>query len=1083
MATTINIDGKQITATVNQQELIANFSTPNYISSSNPSPLITTASSPESILTINANEVYASGTPTTIRSRSEADQINITDSVVQLVNFARTLIEPIPVTETFISSVQFKRALSHTFRIFQETTSIKVNSLKTDQINVNGKIIAKSVRPGVVDTVNVNGKLVAKSFKLSTSVDFANVLEKIYLTPKPLKTDSSIFTDNFTRVLNWYRTFTDNIRITDDYLGNANIDDDQYATFIKSISINVNAQEFAAKQIKVVNIDQINIADNSLKTTTLQKTNSWTATDQFSKQVSYIRAQTDPVNAGENNLKTISKFSVDSNNITDTNFNSIKLLKSDAISYPLETITKSINSSYSERNNISEYIGKSINNLFTETIQLSDTPAKSTSLLKTDLVNIEDSFTRTVDYLRIFEENDAVNYLVLENLLDYLLLESGDFLTTETYGAVRYPVILLNDPAVSFNSSIFKTDASQVTDSILAIRYIAYAISQADLLNITDSAVFLNIGLLSTSAANTTEIVYSVTNKTLIDQINITDDYLGLANIDDDQYASFGKSTIDTISIIELISKNISSNLQTDQNNVQDNSTITANSVSTDSGNVSNQSTRSIQPSISIATNVSETLVKNIGIISSDISNVIETKYLNISIAKADSFNVTDVTPVKNITSVNIDTTNTTETIYNSASKTLLDIINSSDSLYINSGLALTIQGNVQDTTSIATSLISIDSSTANDRSTSSIQPSISIATNISEILIKNINIVSSNTSNVIETTYFNISIPKLDSFNITDTTPVKDITSVSIDTTNTTETIYNSASKALLDIINSSDSLYINSGLALTTQIINITDSITVTRVGIITSAQSDLINTIDTLFKNIGLSLNLDTVNITDNFITAVNYLQTFEEFAPSDYLVLENLSDYLLLENGDFLITQSYPLLTLNDFNTNFTINTIKSDINNALDTPLKNIGKLVSDITNARDSFIFNYLKTLTDRINTTDDYLGVANIDDDQYASFNKRIIDQVNFAETSYKATAKILQDTINISNPVYLNTNTLKADTTNFAETITTVKLSSQSLLDTINVSNSGTAYWQGYFVDPFYVEPAYTGSLTTFT
>ena len=912
MATTIIIEGKKVTGTVTEKEVVVGGKSADVAA--------------VNVKTIGMDE---NAVPTNIRFRSEWSQAKTIDLFTRIVNYKRAFIDQINAIDQFTRIVNYNRIVPETVRVSQETTTFKVNSLKTDRINTGDSLLKSVRRDAVVDAVNVNGKFVAKSFKLNTSVDFANVLEKIYLTPKPLKTDSSIFTDNFTRVLNWYRTFTDNIRITDDYLGNANIDDDQYATFIKTISINVNVLEFATKQIKVVNIDQINVAENSLKTTTLQKTDSWTATDQFSRQVGYIRAQTDPVNAGENNLKTISKFSVDSNNITDTNlvkditnvsidttnttetvynfaskallhiinssdslyinsglalttqgnvqdnntitansvstdtstasdqstssiqpsisittniseilvkdinivssdisnvletkyfninipksnsfnitdtnFNSIELLKSDAISYPLETVTKSINSSYLQHGNISEYIGKNVVPGVNETIQLNDTPSKFTNLLKTDLVNIKDSFTRTVDYLRIFEENNAVDYLVLENLLDYLLLENGNFLTTEIYGGVRYPLILLNDLSVSFNSSIFKTNASQITDSIVAIKYIAYAISQEDLLNITDSAVFLNIGLLSTSAANTTETVYNVTNKTLIDQINITDDYLGLANIDDDQYASFGKSTINSINIIELIGKNISSNLQTDQSNVQDNNTITANSVST-------------------------------------------------------------------------------------------------------------------------------DISTASDQSTSSIQPSISITTNISEILVKDISIVSSDISNVLETKYFNINIPKSNSFNITDTTPVKDITSVSIDTTNTT------------------------------------------------------------------------------DNFSIIVDYLRTFQEYVFSEYLVLENLSDYLVLENGDFLITQSYPRIILNDFNIKVTIDTLKSEISNALSTP----------------------------------------------------------------------------------YLNLKSLKIDTTNFTDTITTTvtttttTFNSQEPLDITSVSSSGTAYWQDYFVDPFYVEPAYTGSLTTFT
>jgi hypothetical protein len=199
-----------------------------------------------------------------------------------------------------------------------------------------------------------------------------------------------------------------------------------------------------------------------------------------------------------------------------------------------------------------------------------------------------------------------------------------------------------------------------------------------------------------------------------------------------------------------------------------------------------------------------------------------------------------------------------------------------------------------------------------------------------------------------------------------------------------------------------------------------------------------------------------------------------------------MLENLSDFLLLENSDFLVTEIIPGpdITIGDVLRVSRLVTL-ADQFNVLDTPLNRIGKILTDQINTSDSFTrtVNYLQTFTDQINVTDDYLGNANIDDDQYVEFGKRIVDIVNFAENSYKSTAKILQHIANVSDQQYLSAGVVRADLINSTDTISLFKYRNQFNFEQIYVSSSGNAYLQNYFQDPAYVENGYVGTITTFT
>lgn len=852
MATTIKIEAKPAAGTVTQQEVVAKPTLTNYATSTNPTPTLVTANTTDVSLTITSTGLDEKAVPTTIRSRSESDFINISESVIRQVTYRRTFIDPITITDAFSRIVNFKRTISETVRVAQELVTLRASILKTDRVNVS-ETATKSIKPVRTDQINISESIL-KSAKV-TLADNINVLENIRLTPKPLKTDQITATDAFVRYLSWYRTFTETVNTTDDYLGNANIDDDQYATFGKRIFDIINLTESTSKQIKTAIFDLINnIGDLRFIRIDSLKTDSINSTDQFSRIAAYKRTQPDQINVSETALKSIKPSLTDNSTVTETKFLSIQLAKLDYVGYTTETVEKAIKPKYLDITNVSEIIGKKFTSgSISDSVQLIDTTLKSPKILISDSFTSTDAFTRLIQYSRV-----------------------------------------------------------------------------------------------------------------LTDQVTATDDYLGLANIDDDEYVTFGKGTLDTINVLESILKNINKPLATETVNVLETKYLNIKLLKTDNSNVSDQNTKYVQKTPSLVVNVSEITYKNINsTLTTETVNFADSVQKRANLLKTDSSQTTDsLTRVVNYLRTLLDTINTTDDYLGNA--------NIDDDQYLNFGKTI-------------------------------------------------------------------------------------------IDTVNFTESLSKRTSKTTTDQINFTDIIIANKYASI---------------------SPIDLFNVTDTPFKTIK-PLITDLANITDIFSRVANYLRTFEEPISGDYIVLENLSDYLLLETGDFLTTETYtPYILLNDY-IRFNASILKTDISNVIDSPLKRVSKPAADTANTTDSFarVVNYLRTLVDQINTTDDYLGNANVDDDQYVAFGKRIIDVVNIGESINKNVSKILQDITNASDQQYLNPKTVRTDQTNFTDIVTTFKYRNQFGLDQVNISSSGTAYGQNYFADPKYTTPGYTGTITTFT
>jgi hypothetical protein len=133
------------------------------------------------------------------------------------------------------------------------------------------------------------------------------------------------------------------------------------------------------------------------------------------------------------------------------------------------------------------------------------------------------------------------------------------------------------------------------------------------------------------------------------------------------------------------------------------------------------------------------------------------------------------------------------------------------------------------------------------------------------------------------------------------------------------------------------------------------------------------------------------------------------------------------------------------------------------------------------------FIFDFITTqlstsygIYDTVTATDDYYGVSNIDDDQYAQFNKTLTD--SYAVVDYPRYNVSLQktDTITKAEQTTLTIGKNIAETLHIAETFTYNKFAVTLFTDQILKSDSGTINNQNYFAST-YVEPGYAGTNRT--
>jgi hypothetical protein len=218
-------------------------------------------------------------------------------------------------------------------------------------------------------------------------------------------------------------------------------------------------------------------------------------------------------------------------------------------------------------------------------------------------------------------------------------------------------------------------------------------------------------------------------------------------------------------------------------------------------------------------------------------------------------------------------------------------------------------------------------------------------------------------------------------------------------------------------------------------------------------------------------------DTVNFTDSAIASKKFIQQFLE------TLQPNANDVRLKPKK--VIRDTITSADYYNYRMNYGRKFIEIlGMNTSSDRRYFRVGKGIRDTVNFTDTLqkVLAKYYFLYDTVRPTDDYYGLANVDDDQYARFNKKYND-VFTARDYFKYRASINRiDTFTKTDKTALKVTLPKLDSIHFTETFAYSKFSgyTRTLVDQIFKSDSGTINNQNYFASK-YVEPGYAGTNRT--
>jgi hypothetical protein len=380
--------------------------------------------------------------------------------------------------------------------------------------------------------------------------------------------------DVFNSQVSYKRKFTDILNTTDDYYGLANIDDDQYAGFYKQTREFLATQETFTRAVAVTLVDISDVSDPFFRiasynriftgnTETVNKSDTVSKNpnifkyeiilkqDYYSRIVNFYRAINETPKLFEQRLLRINSnivpnitsitdkksllysYSATTENITNTN------IFSRQVSY-IRKVTNYINTTddYYGLANVDDdqYAGFYKQTRDYLTFQESR-PIKSVSITTTpSIADISDPYISIAVFNRAFTNSTNRSDTVSKNFkpIKSEVILSQDYYSriVNFYRAVNDTQNLLEQKTLYISSFLANASASAIDKNLIFLRK-----------------------YLNTETIIGTDSNYTRTNfiRNIADYIDATDDYYGLANIDDDQYARVNKGIVDTISFVEKV--------------------------------------------------------------------------------------------------------------------------------------------------------------------------------------------------------------------------------------------------------------------------------------------------------------------------------------------------------------------------------------------------------------------------------------------------------------------------------------------------------------------------------------------------
>ena len=669
---------------------------------------------------------------------------------------------------------------------------------------------------------------------------------------------------------------------------------------------------------------------------------------------------------------------------------------------------------------------------------IGDTFKARTGKLFLELVSKSDVVSLLVNYKRTFIENKTVtevkSFAIGKKLVD----------TSSMQDSARKRLDKVFNDLFTYSDQNSKRVGKNVVENQLV-----------------SELVKLTTGKNVVDTATTQDVLSRQVNffRIFVDSVDATDDFLGEANVDDDQTARIGKNVVEYTTLSDTDSKKVSPNKLETVSTAEQKSVKTT-KVLLDSKILSDIVRLAYSKVTNDTTSNSEVLLVNLGKSVLEYTNTSDTPYKRVAKNYVDTLSNTDPN-AKTVGKNTNDTTDAADVNYMQFVKIVNELVNSTDVV-----AQLIKPGKVDQAAATDVKFLALGKNLVETQITTDVY---SRVVNYNRIF----------TDTVDATDDF------LGQANIDDDQTARVGKNV-IEYVGFQESKDFKTGKYLLDTLNSSEVLAKNFGKNLLDQF-----------------SKSDIVS--KTAGKNI-----VDAADAGDLFTRIVAYNRSFTDtLAYSEVVSKESRK----------ILTDLFSSVDL--FSRLVNYNRTFADITTTADIKYFNVSKKLVDTTNATTDTVFltpnkraedsftttdslsrtvDYKRTYTDIVDATDDFLGEANIDDDQIARVGKVLVDYPTTSdmptfsggktladsaaaqEASYKKTTKPVNDQFSTSETVNRKPGKGLVDTVISADVFSFNKTTNLPLLDSAGANDSGLINIQSYFAGTF-ATPGYVGTNTSFT
>ena len=395
--------------------------------------------------------------------------------------------------------------------------------------------------------------------------------------------------------------YSDQVTMTDDALGFANIDDDEYATVQKvvvdtlglsdSFITQIGFNRFPEDLLALAETVALNYAQSKLDTSTTSDQASFVVAPEYRETLALLEAvakdytapQSDTVAQTDVAYLNPGKGLVETTSTSDVNYFGIQPGVADTAATS-EVITSAVSTVYNDTVQRSDTASFAIEHVPVELVNTSETIAKLSEVVYSELSSISEQFANALD--KSFTETASTSeyvefaitfyrtYLELVGTSEQLVYSVGKGLVDQTttseqianeVSAVKLDVALTSDELMGSTLRILADQTYFLDDNFVQPDYFGAALVAKDVasfevkpvaqdvLSIPADQYSLEIlpGIVD-QATTSEQLIYERTYN-LSDIVYMSDDVLGAANIDDDEYAQVGKSLLELVSSSDYV--------------------------------------------------------------------------------------------------------------------------------------------------------------------------------------------------------------------------------------------------------------------------------------------------------------------------------------------------------------------------------------------------------------------------------------------------------------------------------------------------------------------------------------------------